>query len=107
MSDDDDQKRVCHNCVGEAYLSEAITKNGVIALCDYCNDDEEPTIAIAELADEVEGAFERHYERTSPDPDDFQSAMLRDKELDYDLWREGEQVVWAIANAASVDEVVA
>jgi hypothetical protein len=107
MSDDDEQKRVCHNCVGEAYLSEAITKSGVIALCDYCNDDEEPTFTITELADEVEGAFERHYQRTSPDPDDFQSAMLRDKELDYDWWREGEQVVWAIANAASVDEVVA
>lgn len=107
MSDGDDQKRVCHNCVGESYLSEAIAKNGVIALCDYCNDDEEPTITIFELADEIGGAFDRHYERTSPDPDDFQSAMLRDKEIDYEWWREGEQVVWAIANAASIDEELA
>ena len=107
MSDDENDQRVCHNCVGEAYLSESIAKNGVIALCDYCNDDEEPTITISELADEIEGAFDRHYERTSPDPDDFQSAMLRDKEIDYEWWREGEQVLWAIANAASVAEEVA
>lgn len=107
MSDDDDQKRVCHNCVGETYLSELIAKNGVIAHCDYCDEDEEPTFTITNLADEVEGAFERHYERTSPEPDDFQSAMLRDKEIDYEWWREGEEVVWAIANAASIAEEIA
>lgn len=107
MSDDEDELRVCHNCVGEAYLSAAIAKSGVVALCDYCDEDEEPTISINELANEIEGAFERHYERTSPDPDDFQSAMLRDKEVDYEWWREGEQVVWAIANAASVAKEIA
>lgn len=107
MSDDENDKRVCHNCVGEGFLSESIAKNGVIAICDYCSDDEEPTITIVELANEIESAFERHYERTSPDPDDFQSAMLRDKEIDYEWWREGEQVLWAIANAASVAEEVA
>lgn len=107
MDDNDDQKRVCHNCVNEAYLSQCIEERGVVAHCHYCGDDEEATITISELADEIEGAFERHYERSSPDPDDFQYAMLRDKEIDYEWWREGEPVVWAIANAADVRENIA
>lgn len=104
---DDDEVRICHNCIREAFLSAKVAREGVVAVCSYCDDDQEPTITITDLADEVEGAFERHYERTSPDPDDFQSAMLRDKELDYEWWREGEEVIWAIANAACIDEEVA
>lgn len=107
MNDREDERRVCHNCVGESYLSEVIEKTGVIARCSYCDDEEEPTITIEELADKVQGAFESHYERTSSEPDDFQSAMLRDKEIAYEWWREGEDVVDAIANAANVSDEIA
>lgn len=104
---DDEEKRVCHICVGEAFLSARIERDGEEASCDYCSGDDEPTLGISELADEVEGAFSRHFDRTSPDPDAFESAMQRDKELGYEWDREGEPVLWAIVSAADVSENIA
>ncbi|QWT14770.1 RES domain-containing protein [Sphingobium xenophagum] len=103
MSADDDRK-ICHNCVGEAYLSNLIETDGEVALCHYCGDDEEKCIPIEELADHIEGAFERHYYRTSDQPDMYESMLLRDKEIDYDWDRHGEPVLEAIAEAASIEE---
>ncbi|KAA0219992.1 MAG: hypothetical protein EDS66_15110 [Planctomycetota bacterium] len=36
--DEDDQKRICHGCVGEAYLAEQIVKGGELGTCSYCGD---------------------------------------------------------------------
>ena len=82
---------ICHHCVGEAYLSALIERDGEVAACSYCKDDEEPCISIEELAGHIDGAFERHYYRTSPDPDMYESMLLRDKELAYDFERHGER----------------
>jgi hypothetical protein len=98
----DETLRICYNCVGESFLSELIENGGEVAECNYCNDDEEPCIEINELADHIEGAFERHYYRTSDQPDMYESMLLRDKELDYDWDRHGEPVLYAIEEAASI-----
>lgn len=100
----DDDRNICHNCVGEAYLKNLIETTGEVALCHYCEDDEEECIPIEELADHIEGAFERHYYRTSDQPDMYESMLQRDKELDYEWERHGEPVLEAIADAASVDD---
>jgi hypothetical protein len=104
---DAEENRICHNCVGEAYLSAQIERTGVVATCYSCDDDEAPCITLEELADCVEGAFERHYYRTSDQPDMYESMLLRDKELDYDWDRHGEPVLLAIQEAASISEDVA
>lgn len=98
-----DDRKICHNCVGETYLRSVIEADGEIADCHYCGDDEEKCIPIEELADHVAGAFERHYYRTSDQPDMYESMLLRDKELDYDWDRHGEPVLEAIAEATSID----
>jgi hypothetical protein len=59
------------------------------------------------MADRIEGAFDAHFRRTSTEPNDFEYMMLRDKESNYDWARHGEEIVWAIANAAEVDEKIA
>jgi hypothetical protein len=105
--DDDDEPRVCVACVGEAYLKAWIQRIGTPAACAYCDEDEGPTISVDELADEVEGAFERHYYRTSDQPDGFEMSMLADRELSYEWERAGEPVIWAIAGAAEVEEELA
>ncbi len=103
----DDDRNICHNCVGEAYLSKLLETNGKVALCHYCGGAEEKCIPIEELADHIEGAFERHYYRTSDQPDMYESILLRDKEIDYDWDRHGEPVLEAIAEAASIEAQVA
>ncbi|KEQ52264.1 RES domain-containing protein [Sphingobium chlorophenolicum] len=106
MADDDEQK-ICRNCVGEAFLGKLIEKEGSVDTCSYCEDDEEPCISIEELADHVEGAFERHYYRTSDQPDMYESMLLRDREMSYEWDRHGEPVLHAIADAASMAEAAA
>lgn len=100
---ENDDRNICHHCVGDAYLSALIERDGEVAACSYCND-EEPCIPIEDLAAHIDGAFERHYYRTSPDPDMYESMLLRDKELAYDFERHGEPVLYAIEEAASIDE---
>jgi len=101
---DEDQKMICQPCVGEAYLNALIEKEGRTATCSYCAGEDEPCITIQELADYMEGAFERHYFRTSDQPDMYESMMLRDKESTYDFERHGEPVLYAFQEAASIDE---
>ncbi|MBY5792939.1 RES domain-containing protein [Rhizobium leguminosarum bv. viciae] len=106
MSQENDFK-ICHNCVRESFLSNLIETDGNVATCHYCGDYEEPCIDAEELANHVEGAFERHYYRTSDQPDMYESMLLRDKELSYDWDRHGEPVLYAIAEAASISEEIA
>lgn len=98
---------ICHNCVGEAYLSSLIEKEGQVATCSFCRDDEEPCFSLDVLANHIEGAFDRHYYRTSDQPDMFEDMMMRDKEGSYEWDRHGEPVLYAIQEAASIDEEAA
>jgi hypothetical protein len=76
------------------------------SLAPYCGKVAE-LYDIETLAERIETAFERHYTRTSTEPDAIQWIMMKDKESDYDWEREGEPVVWAIANAALISEEAA
>jgi len=100
---DDDIKRLCHNCIGDAYLKGEMQAQGEVAACSYC-DQPGHCYSIEDLADRVETVFTTHYERTSPEPDFFQEMMLKDKESDYEWEREGELVVWAIMSSADMPE---
>lgn len=108
QSEDDEEAgtRLCHNCVGEEYLSEAIRTGGRLGACEYCGDDA-PSLPIAEVADWIEGAFEQHFVRTSDQPDSWQISLLSDRESDYSWERNGEPVVYAIMNAAEIPEAAA
>lgn len=95
------QKRICVECVGDAFLKDAIKNTGQEATCAYC-DQPGPTFSIGELADRVEEAFEQHYESTPTEPDGYEYAMM--KEGLYDWERGGEEVIWAIASAANIED---
>lgn len=107
-SDDDEpeQKCVCFACVGERYLSDLIHASGKEQTCSYCNETQE-AIGIEELADHIEGAFNRHYQQTSPEPNDYEFMLQRDSESSYEWERHGEPINWAIVNAADVTEKIA
>lgn len=96
-----EKSRICANCVGEAFLSAQIERDGDTGTCHYCGEDGK-TISIGELADEIDAAFENHYRPTATTPSSFEHAMM--KEGDYDWEREGEPVVYAIGEAAEIDE---
>ena len=109
MHDDYDdlrEKLVCFHCVGESYLQEQIQQTGQKGRCSYC-ERVEPGFSTEKLAELVEQAFERHYLRTADQPNSWQVRLLSDKESDYDWDRDGEPVIWTIANAAGIEEEIA
>ncbi|SMD00410.1 RES family NAD+ phosphorylase [Rhizobium sp. RU36D] len=107
LDGDDEVKRVCFRCIGNAYLSARVQREGEIAACSYCGGSDDQSFTIDEMADCVALAFEQHYARTPSEPNSMQYAMQNDWESDYSWDREGEPVDDAIADAASVDRAIA
>lgn len=102
--DDDvaaEDKRICSDCIGNDYLKAGVETNGEEELCAYCRK-RGKTTSIGELADDVGGAFKRHYYRTPTGPSGFEYMMS--KETDYEWERTGEQAGYAIAGAAGLEE---
>lgn len=99
-------KRICYECVGDTYASNEIAKSGLRRKCSYCCQVAR-TYSIEDIAARVEKAFEQHFIRTSDQPNWWQQSLLSDRESNYEWERDGEPVVWAIANSAGFSEEVA
>jgi len=99
-------KQICYKCVGEAFLSDEIKRDGKRAACIYCGKHRK-AYAIGDMTERVESAFSDHFVRTSDQPNSWQQTMLSDRESNYDWERDGEPVLWAIANAAEIPEEAA
>jgi len=108
MSEIDEQleKRICGMCVGETFLRDEILASGSEGKCSYCGDDG-VTYSISELADRIGPVFEANYELSPSEPDAYQSMLLRDKESNYDWFREGDSVEDVIAGLAEIDNDIA
>ncbi len=99
-------KRICIDCVGEQYLSTEIRSKGKRRRCSYCRTARR-SYDLDELAECVATAFDRHYRRTSDQPDDLEFMLMRDKESSYEWYRHGDPVVVAITEAAEIPEEAA
>ena len=100
------RKRICDGCVDEPYLKGLIQTTGKQRKCAYCKVSG-PTVTVGDLAERVDGAFDRHFRRTSTEPDGYQWMAMKDPESTYDWERDGEPVIWAIVNAAVISEKAA
>lgn len=96
-----EQRRLCADCIGEPFLKADIEKDGEDGTCHYCEEDGKTT-SIGEMADEIEAAFEHHYQRTATEPSSMEYTIM--KESNYVWEREGQPVVYAIGEAAEIDE---
>ena len=99
-------KRLCHRCVGEECLKNEVRSKGRRRKCSYCGESARSYL-LEDIAKRIETAFDLHFSRTSDQPTPWQYSMLSDRESDYEWDRDGEPVVWAIANAAEISEQVA
>ncbi|MDT4830411.1 RES domain protein [compost metagenome] len=100
-----DELHICHQCVGDRFLTAEIAQSDV-AVCSYC-DQARPCWSMQTLADRVELAFAEHFTRTSSEPYDWQYALIADKESDYDWERDGEEVLFVIEEAARIPQEAA
>lgn len=101
IEDNDAHKHICCECVGEPYLAQQIENAGQTGDCSYCGQ-ALPRILVEELADRIEIAFAEHYVCTSAYPDSWQERAMADPESTYEWEREGQPVLEAIEEAASI-----
>lgn len=99
-------QKICYDCVCEPYLQEEIRSTGRRRKCTYCGQTRKGYL-VGELAERIDFVFGDYFIRTPTEPNAWESAMHRDKELDYEWDREGEPVVYAIMNAAEIPESAA
>lgn len=101
-----DQKRICCDCVEEPYLAQQIEKGGQAGECSYCGETL-ACITVEDLADHIETAFADHYVRTANYPESWQERAMADSESTYEWEREGQPVLEAIEEAASISSEAA
>lgn len=93
--------RICSNCIEESFLSDLVEEKGKRRKCSYCGNTTR-TISVEELADRIQTVLEQFYQRTSDNPDSYQSARLADKESDYWWTRDGEEITDVIENDVEI-----
>lgn len=98
-----EELQICAQCIGEDFLRALVEKDGKVGQCNYC-EETGPVISLEELANYIEIAFSTHFARTPSEPDDWESLMMRDKESNYEWYRDGEPTVYAIMDAANIPE---
>jgi len=100
------RKFVCGECIGEEYL-RALIKGKEYRSCSYCESVSVTCISITELASHVEKAVREHFCRTSAEPDDYESALMRDRESSYEWERAGDPILTLVAEILGSEESVA
>ena len=56
--EEDDDVRVCHDCIGEIVLKAEIQRTGRLGDCSFCANENEPTVTIAALARRIDPVFQ-------------------------------------------------
>lgn len=100
--DDQEDKRVCHECIGDSSLAHEVRSAGENAACAYCEQTRE-TISLEDLADRIHEVLERDFYRTPADPHGYELAMASDIGWE----RAGDRVEYVIADVAGLDEPIA
>lgn len=95
-----EDNRICSNCIGEAYLREAINQSGQEALCAYCQETGKTT-SIGDLAGRIETVLEQHFELAPTEPT---TALEWAMSKEYGWEPPGVPITDVIGYTASIDE---
>lgn len=98
-SDDVGERNICEHCVTEDYLKTTIQRDGADNECFYCGGHAK-TITIEELAGQIATALDRHYYRTSDEPEGLDYLLAKEGQWE----RAGEPIAYVISEMAGIDE---
>ena len=101
----DDEKHVCHDCIGDDFLSKAVKATGTPIKCTYCAATKE-SISLDALSDRVQLVIEEHFVRTPSEPDWMDAILIREGMIGNWL-PDGQQVECLIMDMADVSEEIA
>ncbi len=60
---EEEEKWVCHGCIGDEYLKEELAKGEEIRECSYCGQTQ-PGISLEDLAERIDEIVDRYFRRT-------------------------------------------
>jgi hypothetical protein len=100
-----EEKLVCSVCIGEEFLSKQIAAQSIQS-CNYCNENN-PCTSIGDITNRVENVLVKHFILTPENPEPWQEAAMRDKEIDYDWYRDGYPLKDIIDDILNVGSEVA
>ncbi|MFX4226390.1 MAG: RES family NAD+ phosphorylase [Porticoccaceae bacterium] len=103
IDDELSNKYICHQCIGDEYLSNDVRTTGKKHKCGYCGS-REPAISLDELADRTEAAFAEHMERTPTDMSTYECLAHNDREGDFEWMRAGEPITDALQHYVRIQE---
>lgn len=99
-------KFICFECIGEKFLSKEVEYSGELIQCSYCDVEGIECYSLLKLADRIDLAFEQHYDRMSEEiPDNWSIEQI--KEMAGEWEPDGENVIYAIMDAANISEKIA
>ena len=100
---EDDRTRICHDCVGDQFLSSQVKAEGLRSRCTHCGETEEEAVTLDELADLIHPVLQEEFELTRGDPTHYGYPSFGE-----DLWDgTSEPVAEVIASMACVDDEIA
>ena len=94
------EKRICHLCIRDPYLSAQVRDNCAAESCSYCSRTY-PAITLGDMARRIERVVEEHFELTPPYPcttDESLAASQGEWE------RRGETAGWVIAKVTRLEK---
>ena len=86
--------------------SRQVESHGRVKSCDECSNVRN-TFTVIEIAQIVDSGFQTHYQRTASEPNTYEIMLLKDKEINYDWYREGEYPNELIAEQLNVPRELA
>ena len=95
-----DRKYVCHDCIGDKFLSEEVEETGAHALCFHCQETNK-SWSIEKLAERISEVLLEHFDITSVDTSDYIYEFKGDGS--YDFRPRGEYIDWVICEMALID----
>lgn len=104
---DQEKLSICHECVGDEFLKTEIRDQGKRGKCSYCQKKIRKVVPLPWLAEQIHSTIEEHFYLTSNEPTPLEYIMLKDKDLNYDWERHGQDVNYLIQEITEVDQDVA
>ena len=80
-------RHICFNCIGDEYVSRQVVSYRRVKSCHACSNVCN-TFTVIEIAQIVYSGSQVHSQRTASEPNTYEIMLLKDKEINYDWYRE-------------------
>ena len=101
-TEDIDMEYVCHDCIGDRFLTKVVRAEGIRVVCSYCNAVGE-ALPLDDLAQRIHEVLQAHFELTPNQPTGYEYMLTKEG-----WWeRPGYPVANVIADIAEVSEEIA